>query len=698
MSKPAPKSVKAKRRTPKKKHRVRPLFLLLSAALLLFIVVGATAVSVSRLDITKLSHPLPEPTYLFDQDGNKISQLSSSKIEPVKIGQIPANLKYAIVATEDRRFFEHSGVDLQSIGRALWRDIRSRGFAEGGSTITQQLAKNLFLQSDKTLSRKLKEAGYALKIDLNYNKDEILELYLNSIYFGEGSWGVQNAAKTYFGKNVSDLSLAECALLAGLPKAPSRINPVKNKEAALDRRNVVLSLLKEQNYISEGDYVSAKAAPIALNPSKKDDLKDKFPSYVDYVIREAEEKFGFTEGQILSEGLQIYTTMNPTVQNAAEDVYREGTLFPESKPDQLIQSGTVILDHHTGGIRAIVGNRNDGIARGFNYATDAVRQPGSSFKPLVVYGPALDKGYTPFSMLYDGVLNINGYQPKDWDMQTRGQVTLEEAVTKSWNIPAVWLLNEIGIDTGMAYAQKAGIPLDKDDRQLGIALGGLSKGVSPLQMAQAFSQYPNGGTMIPAHAIVKITDRSGHVLAEAKPKPVPVTTPQTAYTMTKLLQNVVNSGTGVNARMNRPAAGKTGTTQLPDTPEFQGITGGVSKDAWFVGYTPELTAAVWLGYDKTDKDHYLTTSGSAAPAQIFKEILSRALKDVPVTDFAMPAGYVNPTSAKKEDSDSAAYKGNNKGKGNDKKDDEQGKDDKDHKDNEKNNKDKDNGKGKGKDD
>jgi penicillin-binding protein 2A len=605
---------------------------------------GLTALWISRLDISKLDNPLPVPTYILDRNGNKASQLSSSKLDPVPLTQIPLILRQAVIATEDRRFYDHPGVDIQSILRALIRDLTAGDYAEGGSTITQQLAKNLFLPSDKSLSRKLKEAGYALKIDFTYSKDEILELYLNSIYFGEGIWGVQGAAKQYFGKDVRDLTLEEAALLAGLPKAPTHYSPVKNKDAALERRNLVLSLMKEQGYISEADYEQAKAKPIVLSKNNEDQLKGKYASYVDYVIEEAVERYGFTEDQLLTGGLNIYTELDPAMQKAAQDVYRDDSLFPESKKDQLMQSGAVVLDQHTGGIRALIGYRGDGVFRGFNHATQLKRQPGSTFKPLVVYGPALEKGYTPSSPLYDGPLDLNGYRPEDWDHQYRGVVTLDEAIVKSWNVPAVWLLNEIGIDTGMNFAKRLGITLAKEDRTLGIALGGLSSGVSPLQMAQAYSAFANLGTMHAAHAITKIATGDGHVLVENKSQPVQVMSPSVAYTMTLLLQDAVQRGTGQHAALPRPTAGKSGTTELPDTPEFADAGANSAKDAWFVGYTPELTAAVWLGYDKTDRDHYLTTSGGAVPAVLFREIVSRALQNVPVAPFEVPQAALNPSA------------------------------------------------------
>lgn len=603
-----------------------------------FAMAGVAALWIRGLDISKLEHPLPEPTLIMDRHGKPASQLSSSRIVPVPLDQIPLDLRNAVIAVEDRRFYEHAGVDLWATARALVRDLKSGSMKEGGSTLTQQLAKNLFLQSDKTLSRKVKEAGYALKITTVYSKDEILELYLNSIYFGEGRWGVEGAAQEYFAKPVQQLTLEESAMLAALPKAPTNYSPAKNKEKALERRNLVLSLMKEQNFISEAAYRQAVAKPIVLKQHNEETLKGKYPSYVDYVIQEAAELYGFTEEQVLTTGLRIYTELDPQVQQAAQDVYANDAFFPESKPDQLMQSGSVILDHKTGALRALVGTRGPQVYRGFNHATQLRRQPGSSFKPLVVYGPALERGYTPSSMLYDGELDIAGYRPKDWDGQTRGQVSMREAVMRSWNIPAVWLLNEIGIDAGMDFARRSGITLGAADRTLSIALGGLSEGVSPLQMAQAFGAIANLGVRQQAHAIVKVTTKDGIPLVEVKPQPATVTKPAVAYTLTLLLQDAVKSGTGQAAALGRPTAGKTGTTQLPATKEFADIGANGIKDAWFVGFTPELTAAVWLGYDQTDKNHYLTTGG-AAPAAVFKEIMSRALRDVPAAPFTVPPDY-----------------------------------------------------------
>lgn len=604
---------------------------------------AAVYVYVRNLDVSKLSQPLPAPTLVLDRYGKPASELSSSRIEPVPLAQIPQSLRDAIVAVEDRRFYDHPGVDMQAIFRALARDIIKGGYTEGASTITQQLSKNMFLNTDKTISRKLREAAYALKVDMTYSKNDILETYLNSIYFGEGCWGVQGAAKTYFGKNVQELTLPESALIAALPKAPSRYSPLKNEEQALERRNTVLALMRDQGKITGQAYEQAKAAPLGVVKGRQaDELKGRYPAYVDAVIEEAVNDYGFTEEQLLTGGLKITTELDPKVQNAVIDVYGNDSLFPQSKPDQLIQSGAVVLDQRSGGIRAVAGGRGDGVFRGFSHATQLRRQPGSSFKPIIAYGPALEKGYTPYTMLFDGPLNIGGYQPEDWDHRTRGQVSMQEAIVNSWNVPPVWLLSEIGIDSGLQFAAKLGIALPKQDRQLGIALGGLSEGVSPLQMAQAYGAFAAKGVLHPAHTITRIETADGHVLIDAKYEPQTVMQPATAAAMTYMLQDAVARGTGKNASMNRPVAGKSGTTQLPATKEFTGLDANAAKDAWFAGYTPELTAAIWVGYDSTDRDHYLLTSGGAVPAVLFREIMQRALADAPVVPFDMPSFNVQP--------------------------------------------------------
>lgn len=610
---------------------------------LIILTAGGITAYVSSLDISKLQTPLAQPSYLYDQKGTPISQLSSTRIEPVSGQQIPLIMKQAIIAVEDRRFYEHKGVDLRSIARAVYQDVKSGDYSEGGSTITQQLAKNFFIAPDKTpdktIIRKLKEAAYALKIETVLDKDQILTAYLNQIYLGEGRWGLQNAAQLYFGKNTEKLTLEESALLAGIVKAPTIYSPLRNKAKSLERRNEVLGLMKEQNYITSAGYEKAKGQPIVLKKGTLSNLSGQYAPYVDYVVDEAIERTGFTEEKILNGGLKIYTQMDPLVQKAAEEVYEDSQFFPAGKADQIVQSGVAILDQSTGGIRGLVGYRGERVAfRGFNFATQLIRGPGSSLKPFAVYGPALEKGYNSNSLVNDDPININNYAPTDYDNQNRGYVTLQEAISQSYNIPAVWLLNEIGVESGVDFVERSGIPLEPKDHGLGLALGSLTKGVSPLQMAQAYGMFANHGVLNKAYAISRITTKEGDVLFQAQQEPVQVTTPSVAYNMTLLLQDVVTNGTGKNADLGRPTAGKTGSVEYTGD-EHTVITKG-EKDVWFVGYTPELTAAVWMGYDQTDPNHYMITAGGAEPAVVFHEILSRALKSTPVKQFEIPQEYI----------------------------------------------------------
>jgi penicillin-binding protein 2A len=605
------------------------------AAALLFL----TAASyVTSLDVTKLGEPMTTPTRILDRHGKEIYKLSVKQTEPVSLDRMPPVLLDAIIAVEDRRYYEHSGVDIASIARALYVDIKERGFAEGASTITQQLAKHAFLTPDKSIKRKLKEAAYALKIEMTYDKEEVLERYLNSIYFGEGAWGVQTASRTYFGKDVSELTLEEAALLAGLPKAPSRYSPMDNPEGALERRDIVLGLMHKQGRIDEAAYKAAKVKALALQPAAGNEQKPEYASYMDAVLQEAIDQYGMTEQQLMAGGWVITTEMEPVVQEAAAAVFADDALFPASENGQTVQSGAVFIDQKTGGVRGIMGSREEGTYRGFNRAVQLKRQPGSAFKPIAVYGPALEAGYTPYSRLYDGPIDINGYRPRNWDGQYHGDMTMAEAIRQSWNVPPVWLLEKLGVDAGLAFAKRLGIELPAEDRNLGIALGGLSEGVSPLQMAQAFSAFANNGELYRAHFIQQIASSDGAVIGQYEADPVQAIEANAAFTMTLLLQHAVAEGTGKQGAVpGWPTAGKTGTTELPETETFAGIDGG-AKDLWFAGYTPALTGSVWIGYDQTDREHYMKTS-SAAAAKVFQEIMTRALAGTAPTGFTVPPGF-----------------------------------------------------------
>ncbi|ABR48342.1 penicillin-binding protein, 1A family [Alkaliphilus metalliredigens QYMF] len=517
------------------------VFMVIMVMILTILVVGAY-----QEDLSQLEDPLPKALIIFDKEEEVVSERSSAQFNPVPLSQIPEELLAAIVAVEDQRFYDHSGVDLRGIVRSAWRNMRAGSIVEGGSTLTQQLAKNLFLTSERTYTRKFKEVITAYRIEGQYSKEDILELYLNQIYFGEGTWGIQNAAQIYFGKDIEEITLSEAALLAALPKAPTHYSPFKNEEKAKERRNLVLYLLHDQNVIDENEYDSAVNEEIILRDWELDVLRGKYPSYVDHVIEEAIHKHGFDEEYLLTGGLHIYTQMDVVVQTAIETTYENEALFPENSGDEIVQSATVVMDPSNGGIRGLVGYRGEHFHRGYNRATQLKRQPGSSIKPLAVYAPALENGYKPDSMLIDEKTDFNGYAPRNYNDSYQGSVSLSDALVYSINVPAVALLHEIGIDTGIGFLEKSGIPMHQDDRNLSIALGGFTERVSPLEMAQAFSMFPNLGSMNQAHAITRITSSTGKVLFEVVEKAVDVMKPENAYRMTQMLMGVVQEGTGKN--------------------------------------------------------------------------------------------------------------------------------------------------------
>ena len=579
-------------------------------------------------DVSKLEEPTPQPTIIYDQNGDVASKISGSKIDGVSIEQIPDHLIQAVIATEDQKFYKHDGINVIGIVRALTQNIMSGDIVAGGSTITQQLAKNVFLTQERTYTRKFKELILTKKIERTYSKDEIMERYLNQIYFGEGAWGIQRASQTYFGKDVSELTLGESAMLAGLIKAPSVLSPFKDMNKSVERRDLVLSLMEKEGYISQSDAEKAKEQPIVLEGKKIDDYKGKYPYYVDHIIEEAIDKYDLTENEVLAGGLHIYTELNPTIQNVVEQVYKDDEMFPEGKSDQLIQSGAIFINPSTGGINALVGGRGEHIFRGFNRATQLKRQPASTMKPLSVYTPALEQGYEIDDMLQDSPINIDGYQPMNYDKQFHGEVTMYEALVHSYNVPPVWLLQRMGLKYGINAVERFGIKLKEEDHNLGLALGGMNEGVSPLLMAQAFSTFPNDGVMVEAHSIQKIEDADGEVIAKWHNNTTSVTNPLVAQKITYMLKGVVEEGSGMNAQVEGwEVAGKTGTTELP----FANVGG--AKDHWFVGYTPQIVGAVWMGYDKTDENHYLLgTSGSTA-TKIFKEIFSESITEFSQKEF-----------------------------------------------------------------
>ncbi|WP_405387945.1 transglycosylase domain-containing protein [Peribacillus muralis] len=604
----------------------------------LLIIVAAVVVGAGFLiyfrqgaDISQLENHLQQPTGIYDLDGNLASTVTANKSEGVAINEIPEHMKQAVVSIEDHRFYEHHGVDYQGILRALVINAKAGSVVEGGSTLTQQLVKITMLESNRTLKRKMEEFFLAQEVEDEYTKDEILEMYLNQVYFGHGAWGIKKAANVYFSKEVSELSVSESALLAGVINLPSKLDPYKNMDGAMKRRDLVLSRMAEHGYLTKDEEAAAKKDTVTLIMGEKetDPLKGRYPYFVDHVLTEASTKYGIKLEDLLTKGYKIYTTLDQSMQQATESVYENDANFPSgTSTEQMVQSGSVLMDPKTGGINALVGGRGKHQFMGYNRATQLSRSPGSAIKPLVVYTPAVEAGYDITSPLKDEKMSFGEYEPTNLNGQYKGEVPMYEAVMDSLNVPTVWLLNEIGIDKGLDSLKRFGIPYEKEDRNLTLALGGMRKGVSPLQMADAFSAFANNGERIEPHVIVKIENHEGKKTASLKENSTKVTSKDVVDKMNAMLLGTVEYGTGKNAAVfGHEIAGKTGSTQVP----IEGVSG--VKDQWFIGYTPSLVGAVWAGYDKTDENHYLTTHSSEGSALIFQRIMAKALQNQAAQSF-----------------------------------------------------------------
>jgi penicillin-binding protein 2A len=602
----------------KKKHLTQLLLLVILIAVLVTIVYfGWLAM---RANVQTLKEGLSQPTVIYDHAEKVATNVATNRTAGIKIEELPKYVPAAVVAIEDERFYEHHGFDIKGITRALFNNLFAGEITGGGSTLTQQLAKNALLSPEQTYKRKAEELFLAVKIEKVYKKDEILQMYLNQVYFGSGAWGIGNASKRYFNKPINKVTVSEAALLAGLLQSPSYLDPTKNYDVAMKRRNVVLGKMNELGMINKEQFDEAKNEQIKINSGSGSLVERKYPYYVDAVLNEAISKYGLTQEEILTRGYRIYTELDQNLQTGLEKVNNNKSLFPKGKGDQMVQSGSVLMDPATGGVLALVGGRGEHVFRGFNRATQLRAQPGSTIKPLAVYTPALEEGYTFNSELVDESTSFGNYKPENFSKTYQGRVQLYKALEESLNIPAVWLLNEIGLPKGIESLKSFGLPIEKEDNNLAIALGGMSKGISPQQLANAFSVFPNGGKRQDSHLITKIVGPTGNIITEHDPTTTKVTSKKIADDMTSMLLNVIESGTGKNAHIpDVQIAGKTGSTQLP----FTDISG--TKDQWMVGYTPNLVAAIWIGYDQTDREHYLPNSSSGNVVPLFKEIMKESI-------------------------------------------------------------------------
>ena len=453
----------------------------------------------------------PETSQIYDSAGNEIATIHATENRLlVSLDEVPLPLQYAFIAVEDNRFYEHNGVDPRGLLRAAWANFRSNEISEGGSTITQQLAKNAYLTQERTLQRKIQEMFLAMQLEKQYTKREILEFYLNQIYFGQGAYGVEAAARTYFGKDVQELDLAECAMLAGIPKSPNYYSPFNNLDAAKERRAVVLDQMVKYGYISRMEATEAKRTEINLAVPEPPEEQKVGAYFIDYVTQVLIDRYG--ADKVYKEGLKIYTTIDMDLQRMAEQVMAEQLPVYYADENGVVQpqGSLVAIDPSNGFIRVMVGGRG---TDQFNRATLAERQPGSAFKPFV-FAAALENGFTPDTMIEDSPITINGWSPQNDSRRFSGMVSLRTVATFSMNVPTVKIAQKLGMDKPIYYAQEMGITTfvldgDTNDRNLATSLGGMTKGVTPLELTSAYGTFANKGVHVPYTAITQVLDRNG---------------------------------------------------------------------------------------------------------------------------------------------------------------------------------------------
>ena len=611
-----------------RKYHLTKIFLLIG--LTFSLIVGGYLFYIAKTtNVADLQNALKATTIIYDKDGNQAGSLTGQKGTYVELDAISENLQNAVVATEDRSFYKNSGINY---GR-FFLAILTAGRSGGGSTITQQLAKNAYLSQDQTVERKAKEFFLALEINKKYSKKEILTMYLNNAYFGNGIWGIEDASKKYFGVSASELTLDQSAVLAGMLKGPEIYNPLYSVENATNRRNTVLQNMVAAGYIDQATADQSAAADIHgqlidAYEGKSEDYR--YPSYFDAVINEAVNEYGLTEEDIIKNGYRIYTEMDQNYQASMQVIYDNVDLFPVAEDGTRAESGSVALDPKTGGVRAIVGrvaSDQDVGFRSYNYATQSARSPGSTIKPLVVYSPAVANGWSTNKEL-DNTTKVYGSYTVDnyGGIQGSPTVPMYQALAESLNLPAVATANELGLNTVFDYGTKFGLNMDKVDRSLGVALG---SGVTtnPLQMAQAYGTFANDGVMNDAHLITKIENASGQVVKSHSQKSKRVLSSSANKKMTNMMLGTFTNGTGVNAApYGYTMAGKTGTTETDFNPDLSG-------DQWVIGYTPDVVISQWLGFPKTDETHYLTGTSAETASVIFRNVANSVLPYTEGTSF-----------------------------------------------------------------
>lgn len=602
------------------------LLLAVTAAAVLFLLCGAVkTLGMDRwvdFDVYRITG-CDRTSIIYDGQSDVATRLHGVQDRTwVSISELQPSTVYAFISAEDARFFEHEGVDVIRIAGAIVADIKAGSYVQGASTISQQLIKLSHLTSEKTISRKAEEAALAYEMERQYSKGDILEMYLNYVYFGGGYYGIEAAAEGYFGVHASDLTLDQSAMLAGILKSPSGYAPHINYAASINRRNNILRLMRDYGYITDDEKKQASAR----RPTILHDKNEEYSGYyTDAVTKSAAALMGITVDELIRGGYSIYSAMDSDIQHYCEEMFKNGELFPAEDSEAAI----VVLEPSTGMVVAMVGGRSYTGGISFNRATDIRRQPGSVIKPVIAYAPAFEYlNYTAADMILDEETTFADYTPSNYGNKYYGWVTVREAVTKSLNVPAVKTLSEVGVERAKDFAKRCGIEFDDKDDSLALALGGFTYGVSPLQIAGAYSCFASGGIYNTPTLIKKITDRNGLTVYEYRQDSRRVMSEANAYILTSMLKSVVTEGTGHRLNtLDIPIAGKTGTV---------GLANG-NRDAWMAGYTPEYTAVVWQGYD-SDRLGLLPSSatGGTYPALMLYELFNHIYPDGRSGDFEKP--------------------------------------------------------------
>ena len=617
----------------------------LSAGLLVGTYLFAIAKSTN---VNDLQNALKTRTLIFDREEKEAGALSGQKGTYVELTDISKDLQNAVVATEDRSFYKNDGINY---GR-FFLAILTAGRSGGGSTITQQLAKNAYLSQDQTVERKAKEFFLALELTKKYSKEQILTMYLNNAYFGNGVWGVEDASKKYFGVSASQLTLDQAATLAGMLKGPELYNPLNSVETSTNRRDTVLQNMVAAGYIDKNQETEAAGTDMAsqLQDKYEGKVSDyRYPSYFDAVVNEAVSKYNLTEEEIVNNGYRIYTELDQNYQANMQVVYENTSLFPKAEDGTHAESGSVALEPKTGGVRSVVGrvagDDKPGF-RNFNYATQSKRSPGSTIKPLVVYTPAVEAGWALNKQLDNHTMQYDSYQVDNYaGIKTSPEVPMYQALAESLNLPAVATVNALGIDKAFDAGERFGLNMENVDRVLGVALGGGVE-TNPLQMAQAYAAFANEGLMPEAHFITRIENASGQVIKSHKNSQKRVIDKSVADKMTSMMLGTFTNGTGISSSpTDYVMAGKTGTTEAA----FNSV---YTSDQWVIGYTPDVVITHWLGFPTTDENHYLAGSTSNGAAHVFRSMANTILPYTPGSTFTVENAYkqngIEPENTKKQ--------------------------------------------------